>query len=231
MMIGCTQNLVNNPSFEEYFSCPKYENELSLSKHWFNLHDGTPDYFNKCTKKAMDSKVMYFGVPVNLNGYQGAKTGQAYVGVINFAEKDFTYREFIATQLQKPLESNRTYRFGMYVSLSDSSKYYNNRFGFCFSSENKLPSEWKINEYNVYLCNNSVVIVNDSIGKDTASWHLVQGEYLAKGGEEYLIIGLCKNNITKKQYKYIKRKCRTGLGGWDNRLPYAYYYIDDVFVE
>jgi OmpA-OmpF porin, OOP family len=222
-----SQNMVNNPSFEESFSCPVYEDQLDISKYWFSPTDGSPDYFNKCATGGIRSKKIQFGIPFNADGYQMARTGIAYAGVINFNDEHFTYREFIGTRLKEPLVAEKTYKFGMYISLADSSRYYNNRFGFCFSKEKTLPSESKNNEYNVYFCNNSLLIVNDSIGKDTANWHLVQGEYLANGGEEYLIIGLCKGNITKKQYRHVKNKNRTHVG---NR-PYAYYYIDDVFVE
>lgn len=221
------QNLIYNPSFEEHVSCPEYEDQLDICKYWFDPINSSPDYFNKCAKKSAGSRMVDFGVPFNADGYQNARTGVSYSGVINFDDEFFSYREFIGVQLKKTLQAGVIYKFGMYVSLADSSQYYNNRFGFCFNEKRKLEWEGKTNDYNVYLCNNSVVIANEAIGKDTLDWHLVQGEYLAKGGEEYLMIGLCKNNITKKQYKYVKRKCKTGYG---NR-PYAYYFIDDVFVE
>jgi OOP family OmpA-OmpF porin len=215
-----SQNLVPNPSFEEHTSCPDNEDQLSFCKDWFNPTYTSPDYYNKCSKGKMSS------VPCHFDGCRTPHSGDAYVGIINFDNRFFSYREYIGTKLLFPLKEGSIYIVSMFVSLSDSSQYYNNRFNFCFSNEKKLPELWKTNAYDLLICNSGALVYNDSMRNDNINWHLIQTEYIAHGGEEYLMIGLFKDDLSKKEYNHAKKYNKTKRGN----LPYAYYYIDDVSV-
>lgn len=41
-------NLVPNPSFESYSTCPDGSSQLYKATPWFNPALGSPDYFNVC---------------------------------------------------------------------------------------------------------------------------------------------------------------------------------------
>ena len=71
------QNLVVNPSFEEMDFCPIdfTSRRLQSVKKWTQAGDGTPDYFNRCSKKV--------GVPDNIFGKQEARTGNGYVSLVS----------------------------------------------------------------------------------------------------------------------------------------------------
>src|SRR5258707_902616 len=58
-----SQNLVSNPSFEEYSVCPDLWNQTSRATGWSSFRSST-DYFNTCD----GSNVV--GVPENFAGYQ-----------------------------------------------------------------------------------------------------------------------------------------------------------------
>ena len=50
-------NLVNNHSFEDYYSCPDNEGELYRCKYWWGL---STDYFNICSPQGNN-----YSVPLN----------------------------------------------------------------------------------------------------------------------------------------------------------------------
>ena len=74
------QNLVPNPSFEDTVHCPNANNTGTIqAKYWFGVYDSVfAYYFNAC------SSPQEFGVPLNQGtGFQYAKDGDAYAGIIN----------------------------------------------------------------------------------------------------------------------------------------------------
>jgi len=70
-----TQNLVKNPSFEEYYICPVSIVLGHNAIDWYGLPHGST-YYNSCAEP-----YTHLGVPVNLKGYQPARTGNAYASV------------------------------------------------------------------------------------------------------------------------------------------------------
>ena len=121
-------NLVPNPGFEEYISCPDDYGEFDRVKYWFNTTLGTPDYYNACSiTKNPD-------VPNNNMGYQYARTGAAYVGIFTASDSIYpNYREYIAAKLLNILSAEKKYKVEFYVSLSDSSNLAADGFGIYFS--------------------------------------------------------------------------------------------------
>jgi OmpA-OmpF porin, OOP family len=87
------QNLVPNPSFEEYFTCPgsyNYGLDHRLAPGWFTANRGTPDLFNACSKGDAD-------VPTNWAGHSKAYSGVGYAGI--YCYTDTGYREYLQTEL------------------------------------------------------------------------------------------------------------------------------------
>src|SRR5205085_585438 len=74
--IGNAQNLVPNPGFENYITCPVNYGELFKCQDW-STFGNSPDYFNACSPDTIVS------VPKNNFGYQLASSGNAYCGFIN----------------------------------------------------------------------------------------------------------------------------------------------------
>ena len=64
-------NFVQNPSFEQYDTCPNSSGQLNLSKHWWGA---STEYYNACSTSGD------FSVPSNYNGFQYAHTSVAYAG-------------------------------------------------------------------------------------------------------------------------------------------------------
>ena len=93
------QNVVPNPSFEEYTVCPddlaQIENAVGWSTFW-----GSADYYNVCSGNSLT------GIPANAFGYQAAYIGDAYIGCYTYKNGPI-YREYAQAQLIAPLTPDR----------------------------------------------------------------------------------------------------------------------------
>ncbi len=210
------QNLVQNPSFEKYHSCPERLGNFHADVlGWSVPTDGSTDYFNGC------SEVM--GTPVNFNGKQGADFGKGYAGLYLYAPND--YREYIQAALTEALVEGVTYRVSFYVSLAERSDFAVKDFDLCFSvnpitaKTSKVLSKMHLyrDVENTYTF---LEIKHSGYFSDTRDWHLIQGEFVAGGDERYLTIGNLKSN---KRTRIHHRKKRAKQG--------AYYYLDMVKLE
>ena len=108
-----SQNLVPNPSFEEYTTCPVFINDFGKLINWNNPSNGSPNYFNICSNGNV-------GVPNNNFGYQNPFSGNGYIGLCLHTESIENYREYAQIELSEPLVANIKYYVSYYVSLADS---------------------------------------------------------------------------------------------------------------
>ena len=203
---GTGINLVQNPSFEEYDSCPVDWGELYKSKHWWGW---STDYYNSCS--------IYMSVPYNNAGFQYAHSGVAYAGFILYLNNHInvdSLRESIKSILIEPLEANKMYCTNFYISLAESSYQQSNNFHVQLDSIGMLFTQNQIQDTNLLICNNCAQ-VNKSISLlDTVNWLKISGNFIASGGEKYLAISNFQNVIHWTVGE-------TGL---------TYVYIDDVSV-
>lgn len=225
-IISYSQNLVPNPSFEEYYSLPSNTFDIHKCKHWYTPRGLSPDYFHvRATIPEYNYTSPVVSVPNNIFGYQKARTENAYSGIIVTDIEKYTYREMLAVKLTELLKKNSMYSISFYVCLAERSMYFYPIFGVTLSSDSLALVKTEY-DYGTVIASNSITVKVDSIGNDTASWHLVQTTYKAKGNEQYLYIGITKKSMSKIRYWKTKYFRKTGWGD----EPYSYYYIDDVSV-
>ncbi len=132
-----SQNLVPNPSFEIFTNCPLGPSTLGTDvPPWSTPDTATPDYYNSCYTQILPI-MPSMDVPSNIQGYQNARTGVAYAGIIS-AENTFSmnvdYREYIQIQLTSPLVVGTNYCIEFYWSLADISPHYVQEIGVYLSS-------------------------------------------------------------------------------------------------
>lgn len=199
-------NLVPNPSFEDTVSCPDWISDMSVVG-WTSPTTASPDYFHSCNSTNA-------GVPQNVFGYQNARTGYGYVGVLlsDFSSTD--YREYVQCQLILPLEAGKNYEVRFYVSRTDSSTKASDNFGAYFSATPVTSTD----NLNLPYVPQVVSEPNNPITNDT-DWVQVVDTFLAAGGEQFLTLGVFTDNVTTNWI--------TVGGGWESE---AHYYIDDVSV-
>lgn len=201
VIVHAQVNLVPNPSFEQYSSCPGAFGEVYKATGWNSFNSA--EYFHSC---ATSSDVQ---VPTNYMGYQYPATGNAYSGFFAyFASVD--YHEFLYTQLLNPLITNQKYFISFKVSPADS--------GFCVYS-NKTGIKFFTTQPDSILLNNTAHFFTNTIITDTAGWTTVTGSFIADSAYNYAVIG---NFFSDANTDIIDNNCNS---------PVSYYYIDDICVS
>jgi len=219
----CSQNLIRNPSFEKFSNCPSKVYEIKYCNYWWKPPlTNSPDYFNNCSIDTSIKSVVH--TPNNFVGFQEPKDGTAYLGIICFSGSNFSYQEYIQSELLQELTKDREYEFTIYISLADSSKYYSNVIQFCFSNSDKLKTK-NYKGYYVLECNTCLAEDSLQILSNNVDWNEIKIRFTAKGGEKYLTIGVFKDQVNRKINK--KRK-KENIIKDDSTKDFAYYYLDKL---
>lgn len=224
------QNLIKNGSFEDFAKCPFESGQIEFCKHWYCPNNSSPDYFVNCSTNIISEYSLQ--VPNNFNGFQEAKTGNAYIGIVTLY-KDLSnikgvkfkneYVEYIQTRFKKPLIEGERYLLKMYINCADSSKYYNNYLEFCFT-EDSIFKQYDVSR--MLICNNCIKYQDLSAFTDKLNWQEISVIYTAQGNELFLTIGIFYHDGI---FKEIKSKLKTNLFFSNKRNEEsAYYYIDDI---
>ena len=213
-----SQNLVQNPSFEDTKRCAGLIGNFDDNvKYWSTPTLGTTDIFSTCTKETV-------GIPNNYNGMQQKKSGNNYAGF--YVHSDENYREYIQVELSEKLEKGKEYKVSFYVSLAEKSDFAIKNIDFMVTEKKlnttisrelstKQLKKNNINNYSLHTIENSKFYDNKS------SWMLISKDFVSNGNENYLTIGnFLKNSKTDK--KLVSNK---------NRYNMSYYYIDLIHLE
>jgi type IX secretion system substrate protein len=205
------QNLVPNPSFENYTSCPNGPAQLSYTGNWTFVGAST-DFYNACSPQGNMS------VPSNIYGYQDGYDSNGYIGMITYAVGDYqdesTYREPAGTYLTQPLIIGQKY----YLSFKAALTINNFESG---GACNKLGAKLSTVAYsnsNPAPVDNFAQVYTDSIITDSVNWTTISGSFIADSAYSFISIG---NFFDSTNIQYIDFN-----GLWYTES--AYYYIDDV---
>lgn len=218
---GNSQNLVPNPSFEDYDSCPHYPDQIYCTYLWFQPGIGTSDYYNTCDTIHLPNPpyLPQVGVPFNWAGFQNARTGVAYAGFTVYADSSWNlpnYKEYIEIKLTDSLQAGKKYCVQFYVSLCDSSSYATDDISAYFSKDSIISGNYYPFPIIPQISNPTGNIISD-----TLNWSLISGEFIAEGGEKWLTLGSFKNDTN------ITIAIASPIINW---YGISYFYIDDVSV-
>lgn len=206
------QNLIPNGDFESHHTCDSTYGagqQIDSAVSWFKVcASGTSDYFNVCNGS----------VPDNFAGTQSPHSGSGYAGLyawLSMGSGIENYREYIEAPLASPLVANTTYHFSMYVNFAETYPNFTTKnIGAYFSDSiiHNLPLNTALG-YIPQVENTSGFI------SQTVSWVLVEGDFMAHGGEKYVIIG----NLN--DYAHTDTMAIIAL---PSAFLATYFYIDDV---
>jgi len=215
------QNLVPNPSFEDYGSdCPVNLNDLPL---YWEAWRSSPDCFNTCvTPQNLGDSLGW--APWNGFGYQEPFSGASYCGFSAFSPSpsevtDNDYREFLGCELITPLEIGETYQFSCVISLGFAGSYANltyasNRIGTHLGFE---AYEWLDNP--MPIPNYAQVYTNEVI-TDTIGWTEISGEFIADQAYTHLALGVFYDFDS---LEILQMSPGPSLG--------SYYFVDEVCLN
>lgn len=232
--LSVSQNLVQNPSFEDFDKCPwklgMFNNNVN---YWSCPNHGSTDFFRSCGNVKVTKD--------NYNGEQTPFLGDAYAGMYCYAEDD--YREYVQGELKEKLLANETYTIRFYISLAEKSSFSIKNMAILFTGErigvstksasilnNPKGSNQKFGNLSKKFINPKTlntqnhILQNDSLipfYNDTEEWMPVSFTYRATGYERFFTIGNFKPNQEtdinqeKSEFKH----------------PFSYYYIDAISIE
>jgi gliding motility-associated-like protein len=204
-------NLVNNPSFETYSTCPSTWSQIGFCTGWGQPtnHYGSPDYDNSCCTTTTS------GVPVNAYGSQAAYSGDAYVGLIMKGGGSLAqYREYVQGTLSSALVAGSPYVVSARIAHAQNSQNSSDDFGIHFGTTAPQLSSSGGGTLGV-----TPQVANASGNfLSTNGWVLFQDTFVAAGGEQYITIGSFASTPNSQS---------TGTStGW----AHVYVYVDDVHV-
>jgi hypothetical protein len=203
-----SQNLVPNPGFETITTCNLTGSGIkNLQAPPWNSPDGsTPDLFNVCSLSGL------WGIPSNQFGYQQPHSGNGYAGAVQYQSSD--YREYLQVRLTSPLIANQLYCVSLYTTVSSPRYIAVNKIGMYISSS-AFSGNNPMNSLNLLP-----QVVDNNIIKDTSQWALVRGVYLARGGEEYIVLGNFAPRLSIDTFHFPSTLSSS-----------TYYYFDDIDIH
>ena len=199
LLLGCplfiaslpceAQNLVPNPSFEDYVTCPNSPGFNSKPLFW-DRWDQSPEYFNSCagTLGGVDTLL---DVPWNGFTWQYALDGEGYVGGATYQTGDF--HEQIGAQLLQPLVVGQTYYASFYTNLAMHGNYWvtkwaSNNMGLLFTMDEHIwPTNTGVGPE--FAIRNYAQVYSPDVITDTTGWTLVSGIFVADSAYQYVVIG------------------------------------------
>ena len=236
LIVCCTQgqNLVPNPSFENFNTCAPGEGEFDTSginfpgiQNWVSPSLFAPQAFAPCLGNVPFS---------NFYGYRSAHSGVAFAAVIICAEEPTSIgenychlchnsRSYVQVQLIQPLKRDTQYCVEFFVECAANETNY-----VCSSSIGAYLSSDRPRNYNQGQLRDLLTGINPQIENaptnfitDTLHWQSIHGIYKAKGGEQWLTIGNFNNDtLTPVRSFYIPDST--------NRDSLSVILIDDVSV-
>lgn len=209
-------NLVPNPSFEEYDTCPNDHNQVHYAVGWSSYGAAAGDYYNTCYTYSGGINV---SVPNNFVGFQYPYEGRAYCGFYTYVvgTGHTNYREYISTELISPLIIGEKYFVSIEINCPDN-------YFFNYGASNNIGVLFTTHSYQYYdpdtTVRNFAQINTNSIITDTVNWTTISGNFIADSAYNFINIG-----------NFYSDKLTTYYSTNGNPWNFAYYYVDMVCVS
>lgn len=211
---GYGQNLIPNPYFSQVPDCTVRAVD-DFFQSWYNPTTG---YRNHAYHSCLDN-IPYSPYDVNHKKYQ--KIGNGMMVILLLSDFNREWKSYIATPLTTSLQKGISYYVRFYISPKKKQKDNRNMVseaaGMYLTSKNvhqniltTLPFTPQIERRGTFF-------------EDFDKWYVVQGKYIAQGGEKYAIIGNFRSD-QESNYKYTNPSSGSVPNGAD-------VFIDDVLIE
>ena len=213
-------NLVPNPGFEAYDSCPNisYNNIIGLSQicnayPWFQPYfpngpecgGSSTDFFHQCA-----------GILPSFfdnNCYQKPNSGSGFTGLIPIWMNNINYREYLEVKLMNKLNFNKKYCVKWFSNMGEISRFGCNNIGALFTKDSLLQIDsWEgliripqVENFNILL--------------DTTNWNIFYQSFISSGEEQFMTVGNFRNSN-----EILVSETLNSNSAW------AYYLFDDFGV-
>ncbi len=214
-----TANLIPNPGFETFSSCPSiltqtFDNSIAKATGWNYLSPpsgGTADYFNACAAGGQQADV-----PTSVMGFQVPHGGDGYAGLVLDGSVN-NFWEYLTAPLSATLQLNTVYYLSFYVSSADF-----------YANGNPI---FKSSGLGAYFTSAPIVVTNAAkltatpqfqytpVIYDQQDWVHVFGTFTANGTENRITIGgfgpIIQDTVATSAYRDVFSS------------PGSYIFLDD----
>ena len=219
LKLSLGQNYVPNYSFEDTLT---RTTPLYPAKDWVAATQEGWNYmtpYNNLSQQHLD-----YSAPANFPGYQVARTGIAYAGILIYhlyTKARNPRREYMQVQLKQSLVFDSTYCLQLFVSLADSVRFASRGQLGIYLSNNAVSSSGT----NRLPYTPQIIVSPNTYITDKINWVEFNFQYQAQGGEEYITIGNF-NDTTAIDTMFVG-------GGDSTNVDYlnTYYYLDDIWLS
>ncbi len=203
------QNIVSNPGFEIFTTCPTAFGQINRASPWYSpTTGGSTDLFHSCSAN--------IPVPIThpLIVYQQERNGTNGIMGLQVHSGSANYREYAQAPLNCSLDSGVTYYVEMYVNKSNTAKYAIDQIGIFFSV-NPLTATGS----SPLLVTPQIVSPSGTYITDTLNWTLISGTFMADSAYSYITIGNFKNDANTNLVDPLH-----------GAATQCYYLFDDIFI-
>lgn len=209
------QNLVPNPSFEEFSELPNAHSQISRCTHWFETSKSV-DYFHRRGKS-------YAKLPSQRVGQAYPYHGEAVAGFIAGSTEGISNSEILTVQLTESLAIGQRYRVSFLISNGrdpDSAAWHLNSFDLGCDGIGVYFSRDVSNFRSRFMNGEKLDAITITEILWSTEWHRVTFFFTALDSFDHLSIGNF-NSIGTTRFEIFRP---TG----NNR--FAYYFVDSVSV-
>ncbi len=216
-----SQNLVPNPSFEQYTDCNNPY--VSNSIYWCAVMNGgsLPACLTPCQVNSYIRSPRQYA-DACFQSYQTVRTGFVYSSFGIYTQSTQQESGHSQVKLIDTLKAGKTYCVTYYVSMLNNAKYSLDKLGALLTPTPfpcYVPGDPTVAIAGLYT---PQVVSTPSIAlEDTLGWMEISGSFTAVGNEAYLTLG----DFFLHNQHYIKNSYPSNCNGL------AEYYVDDVSVE
>jgi hypothetical protein len=211
-LVGRTQNLVPNPSFEDvnFNFCglfPTVNKFEESNKNWLVPTSALPEIVSE----AISLSCWNYVAP---NSNNSPRTGKRAAVILIYDKRNF--RSYLQVKLNAELEKNKIYYTEVFVRIDKHAKSTCNNLGLYFSDTLVRENVRSNLNFKPQVNHNEVL-------RDTASWISLKGKFKATSNAKYLLIGNFYDNESTR-IERIRHASEFDPGA-------VFLFIDDVSVR
>jgi hypothetical protein len=232
------QNLVLNPSLEQYAECPNNYNQINYADFWSAgcEYNTSSEYFNMCALNNPNSIPLITYPLINIK----PRTGNGFAGFLLYAKAIINntilmseVREDVSGKFKTKLTPNKCYNTSFYI------RFYG-YYSYCFSNSINYVN-FASNKVSAYISEDSIIYptagytniyqlhpqinYHGSVLNDTTNWVKIEGNFIAQGNEQFIHIASFVPDDSINLYLLPNL-----ISQIDSTFMCSYYLIDDVAV-
>lgn len=208
-----SQNLVQNPSFEDTLSCPQGYSAIDQCIGWTS-YINSPDFLHSCSSTSSN------GIPNSIFGYQYPSAGEAQAGFYAYHSQS-PYPEFLGASLSTPLIIGEEYYVSFDLSLSKVNStpvVAMDKIGVKFLTYDVGDNDMVLSPD---VIDNNAHVFATQIVNDTMNWVTISGSFIADSAYSHFLIGQFFDTSQVQKEYFTPGTIASSA---------AYYFLDNVCI-